>query len=44
MGRIGFAIIIAAFLAYEADTRWNERHYTDSTLSVLRHLQRTIGL
>jgi hypothetical protein len=44
MGKIGFAIIIAAMAAFEADHLWNNGRYTDSTMSVLSHLQHTLGL
>lgn len=43
MGKIGFAILIAAVAAYAADNAWNGGRYTDSTVSVLRHVQRAAG-
>lgn len=43
MGKIGFAIILAALAAYAADHRWNDGRYTDSTAAVLRHAQRALG-
>jgi hypothetical protein len=43
MGRIGFAIILAAIATYAADRRWNDGRYTDNTASVLRHAQHALG-
>jgi endo-1,4-beta-D-glucanase Y len=43
MGKIGFAIILAAVAAYAADHRWNDGRYTRSTVAVLRDVQHAIG-
>jgi hypothetical protein len=42
MGKIGFAIILAAIAAYAADHRWNDGRYTRSTVAVLRAVQHAI--
>ena len=44
MSKIGLFILIAAFAAYAADQRLNDGRYTESTATVLRHLQSAIGL
>ncbi|WP_256468894.1 hypothetical protein [Bradyrhizobium sp. 76] len=44
MSKIGLVIFLVAAAAYAADQHWNYGHYTSSTVSVLRHAQRLLGM